>query len=73
MLVTNVGGLAEIVPDKKAGYVVNPDIKEITEALIDFVSNKSIDDFYDNILIEKRKYDWSNMFNTIIKIHNNLL
>ena len=29
MLVTDVGGLREIVPDGKCGYVVKPDPKEI--------------------------------------------
>ena len=72
MLVTNVGGLAEIVPDKKVGYVVNPDVKEIADALLDFVSNKTINDFYNNILIEKKKYEWSNMLDTITRVYKKL-
>jgi len=36
MLVTNVGGLKEIVPDGKCGYVVKPEPEFITEAMIDF-------------------------------------
>ena len=33
MITTNVGGLAEIVPDGKVGYVIKPDSKEIAEAI----------------------------------------
>jgi Glycosyltransferase len=65
MLVTNVGGLSEIVPDGKVGYCVNPDEKEIANALIDFYQNERFDDFTDNIIQEKEKYTWSKMTETI--------
>ena len=51
MLVTNVGGLAEIVPDGKVGYIVEPDDKAITKALLDFFENRRYDSFKENILI----------------------
>ncbi len=69
MLVTDVGGLAEIVPDKKVGYVVNPDVNEISDALLDFIENKSLNDFLPNILQEKKKYEWSRMLETIFDIY----
>jgi D-inositol-3-phosphate glycosyltransferase len=65
MLVTNVGGLAEIVPNGKVGYIVEPDEKEIADALIDFFENQRFDSFYANILIEKAKYSWKRMTDTI--------
>jgi glycosyltransferase involved in cell wall biosynthesis len=65
MLVTNVGGLAEIVPHGKVGYIVNPDEKEIADALVDFYANERFDDFTENIVLEKEKYSWSKMTNTI--------
>ena len=37
MLVTNVGGLAEIIPHNKVGYVCN-DIEEIVKSIVDFYS-----------------------------------
>ena len=73
MLVTNVGGLAEIVPDKKVGYVVNSDVADISDALLDFIANKSINDFIDNILIEKKKYEWTRMTDTIFNVYKQLL
>lgn len=61
MLVTNVGGLAEIIPDGKVGYVVNVDPKQIADALVDFYTNKRADEFIQNIKVEKLKYEWSRM------------
>jgi len=65
MLVTNVGGLAEIVPHGKVGYTVNPDEKEIADALVDFFVNKPIGFFKENILLEKEKYSWQRMTDAI--------
>ncbi len=68
MLVTNVGGLAEIVPHKKVGYVVDVNPKEIADALVDFYKNKRSDEFIGHIKTEKKKYDWSKMTDTIMSL-----
>ena len=39
MLVTNVGGLPEIVPNGKVGYSVEPEAKVIADAISDFYCN----------------------------------
>jgi glycosyltransferase involved in cell wall biosynthesis len=65
MLVTNVGGLAEIVPDKKVGYVVNVEPIEIANALVDFYSNHRAEKMIENIKVEKQKFLWSRMTNSI--------
>lgn len=65
MLVTNVGGLAEIIPNGKVGYVVNVDPKQIADAIVDFYTNKRTDEFVENIKVEKQKYEWSKMTETI--------
>ena len=67
MLVTDVGGLAEIVPDGKVGYVVNPVESEIADALVDFFENNRQDQFTDGILAEKKQYAWSNMTRSVRK------
>ena len=67
MLVTNVGGLAEIVPDGKVGYVVTPDEHQIADALVDFFENKRQDQFANGILEEKKQYAWSNMTKSVRK------
>lgn len=68
MLVTNVGGLAEIVPHGKVGYVVKPEASDIADALVDFVDNHSDTDFREGILEEKTKYAWSNMTAALNKV-----
>lgn len=72
MLVTNVGGLPEIVPNGKVGYVVEPNPTAIADALVDFYSNHKEFLMRDNIKVEKKKYAWSAMLNKIFEIQNTL-
>jgi glycosyltransferase involved in cell wall biosynthesis len=69
MLVTNVGGLSEIIPDGKVGYVVEPVKEEIANALLDFLNNKP--DFSQGIREEKQKYTWDKLVLTIQSIYEN--
>ena len=71
MLVTNVGGLSEMVPDQKAGYVVEPDEKAIAEALIDFFTCQKEKSYTDNLKIEKEKYSWKSMTEAIARLAYN--
>ena len=68
MLVTNVGGLAEIVPHGKVGYVTQPDATDIADALVDFVENRSEADYREGILQEKAKYAWNNMTAALFEV-----
>lgn len=61
MLVTDVGGLSEIIPHGRGGYVVKPDPVEVSEALCDFFRNKRYEDFSSCIKSEKIKYSWETM------------
>lgn len=70
MLVTNVGGLAEIIPDGKIGYVVEPDSQNIADALVDFYENERMTEFEANIVEEKKKFSWANMVNTFLSVYN---
>jgi glycosyltransferase involved in cell wall biosynthesis len=65
MLVTDVGGLAEIVPHGKVGYVVNVNPTDIADALVDFFTNNRSEEMIKNIKVEKQKYAWSGMTETI--------
>jgi len=70
MLVTNVGGLAEIIPNGKAGYVVEPVAEDISNAMLDFLKNKP--DFSQGIRDEKQKYTWDKLVKSIkYHIHEN--
>ena len=66
MLVTNVGGLSEIVPNGKVGYVVETNANDVANALVDFFENEKNTDFIGNIRLEKEKYAWSKMTDAII-------
>ncbi len=68
MLVTNVGGLAEIVPDGIVGYVVNRDPLEIANALVNFYEQKKEHEFAANAAREKKKYLWETMVNGIQRL-----
>ena len=68
MLVTNVGGLAEIVPDGKVGYVCPVDETAIADAIRRFAEmNKEEREklFSNNIKIEKEIYAWNKMTRVI--------
>ena len=69
MLVTNVGGLAEIVPHYKVGFVVEPHPQEIADSLNEFYDKNLEEQFHKHILAEKEKYSWSKMTETILKLY----
>jgi D-inositol-3-phosphate glycosyltransferase len=69
MLVTNVGGLSEIIPDRKIGYVVEPDSQQIADALFDFYQNERITEFETNVIEEKKKFSWSNMVQAFFTVY----
>lgn len=68
MLVTNVGGLPEIVPHEKVGYVVEPNPTAIADAIVRFYANHEEHRMRDCIKEEKKKYAWSEMLNKIFEI-----
>lgn len=68
MLVTNVGGLPEIVPNGKVGYVVEVNPQAIADAIVDFYTNHREHVMRDNIKEEKQKYTWSKMTQTIFSL-----
>jgi len=72
ILVTNVGGLAEIVPHEKVGYVVSTNPNEITNALIDFFSKNRKKEFEKNLIVEKLRFSWDIMTNNLFELLNEL-
>ncbi len=65
MLVTNVGGLPEIVPHMKTGYVVDVDPLKIADGIIDFYQNNREQEMIENCRQEKKKYSWETMLEKI--------
>lgn len=68
MLVTNVGGLPEIVPDGKVGFVVEPKPRQIADALVRYYSESKEELFTQGVKEEKKKYSWNNMTSAIEKL-----
>ncbi len=60
MVVTDVGGLAEIVPDGKCGYVVAPQPEAIAKAIIDFFSDDE-ERFRPGLEEQKKFYSWDRL------------
>ncbi len=67
MLVTNVGGLAEIVPDGKIGYVVEPDAQAISDALVNYYKEDKEAAFTQGVREEKQKYSWNRMTAAVLQ------
>jgi glycosyltransferase involved in cell wall biosynthesis len=61
MVVTNVGGLPEIVPDGKAGFVVEPDSQQIADAIVRYFTEDCQQSLTEGVREEKKKYAWDKM------------
>ena len=59
MLVTDVGGLAEIVPDNKVGHVTSQNPVDIAEAIHKFYQHDKEKEFTLNTIQEKKRFSWS--------------
>jgi D-inositol-3-phosphate glycosyltransferase len=69
MLVTDVGGLREIVQDGICGYVVKPEKAKITEAILDYFDNDRKSVFTEGVKKEKEKFSWDKMTGSIIEVY----
>lgn len=61
MVVTAVGGLAEIVPHGRAGYVVPVEAKAIADAVVDFYQNKKEAVLMKGVREEKKRFSWGRL------------
>ncbi len=68
MLVTNVGGLPEIIGDKISGYVVEPNEKAIAQAIADFYNNNRYESFAAATRERKKDFEWDKLTQAIIKL-----
>lgn len=68
MLVTDVGGLAELVPHNKVGYVTSTDLKVIADAILDFYENKREAEFVENIKTERLRFTWDSMIAKLFEV-----
>jgi glycosyltransferase involved in cell wall biosynthesis len=61
MLVTNVGGLGEIVHHGRMGYAVEPTAEAIAEALLDYYTHDRQEAYTEYLKKEKNKYEWTRL------------
>ena len=59
MIVTRVGGLPEIVPHGKAGYVIDQDPTPLADAVLDFYDKEREADFQQGLREQKERFSWS--------------
>ena len=71
MIVTNVGGLPSLVPNKKVGLVCEPDPQSIAQAIVQFYELGE-NYFIPHLRTEKQKYSWSNLTGTILKLADSI-
>ncbi|SET60007.1 glycosyltransferase [Hymenobacter actinosclerus] len=61
MLVTDVGGLAELIPDGEVGYVVPPAPQAIADALVDFYARQREVEFMAGLAAKRQEFSWEVM------------
>jgi D-inositol-3-phosphate glycosyltransferase len=66
MIVTNVGGLAELIPNNKVGYCVKPYTSEIRQAIIRFYSENKEYEFSKNVEQEKQRFSWKGLVDSLL-------
>jgi glycosyltransferase involved in cell wall biosynthesis len=63
---TKVGSLTEVVIGGKTGYLIEPrNSRALSKAILDFYRDKKEDEFTKNISVEREKFSWKNMRQTI--------
>ena len=68
VIVTNVGGLGEIVQEGKTGYLVNPDSDEIANSIIKYYTNSDKINFKENIKVYNNIFSWDKFVEAIQSI-----
>jgi glycosyltransferase involved in cell wall biosynthesis len=66
MVVTNVGGLPEIVENGKSGYVVNVNPNEIAKAILDFYASEKEKEFVERVREKKKEFSWHTFVNKML-------
>ena len=69
MIVTNVGGLPSLVPHEKVGLITEADPSALAGSINRFYELGE-DFFIPHLRIEKQKYTWKNLVDTILNLIN---
>ena len=69
MLVTNVGGLPEIVPDGSVGLVCEPNVEAIAQALPKLHTEEMLAKFTTNFVQERKRFSWEAMCDKLLEVY----
>jgi len=72
MIVTDVGGLAEMCPDGRVGYVVPPEPTAIADAIFRFFNDTDQAAMTNMIEEEKQHYSWAIMVERLLELKNSI-
>lgn len=72
MVVTDVGGLSEIVPDGKVGFVCEPTAKGVAEAIEKMYEGDAIERFRLNCVEERKRFSWEKMCARIEELYHKI-
>lgn len=73
VIVTNVGGLAEIVPDDRVGYVCPPTADGVAEALEKIYMGDRLERFAKAMQEERKRFTWQSMCDRIEELYSLLI
>lgn len=72
MIVTDVGGLSEIVPDDRVGYLCQPESGSIAAAIERIWQGDTLARFHANCQIERERFSWEEMCSQILAVLDEL-
>ena len=70
MVVTRVGGLPEIVTDGKVGFVCEPTVEGIADAIERLYKEDALVHFAENFPAERKRFSWATMCDKLIEVYN---
>ena len=70
IIVTNVGGLKEIVPDGVVGYVVDSSVEGVVDGLNRIYEKGRLDEFTHNMEQERKRFSWAAMCDKIEEVYH---
>lgn len=70
MIVTDVGGLKEIVPDGRVGYVCRPDADSVADAVCRIYAPGVLERFAENCREERGRFSWDRMCDRILEVYD---
>lgn len=72
MVVTDVGGLTEIVPDGRVGYVAPPTVEGVARAVERIYEGDALERFRQNCLEERKRFSWEAMCDRIEELYRSV-